>query len=288
MELRRGKWAVVWWEGGERHRRSTGSADEKVARRFQTDFEAQMEVRPVQLGMADAFDRYVDSRRGKISALKQLEEAIVPLNRTMGHLRVDQVDQRARDRYAATRVRKPTASNPSPTPVSPGTLRRELKVLLDACATEHVRAFMAIAIYTGARKESILALTWDRVHRETGMIDKPITGKRRSIVRMTKALRREMETAHANANGPYVVQCHGRAVPTGLRWSFAKACERAGLSWKPTPHHLKHSVASWFAMDRVPIDQAADWLATDPTTLRRVYRKSDPTYLRSIADDFEL
>lgn len=67
-----------------------------------------------------------------------------------------------------------------------------------------------------------------------------------------------------------------------------KVCERAGLTWKPTPHHIKHSVASWFAMDRVPIDQAADWLATDPLTLRRVYRKFDPNYLRSIADAFDL
>ncbi|MFT9092540.1 MAG: site-specific integrase [Gluconacetobacter sp.] len=333
LELRRGKWAVVWWEGGKRHRRSSGSADEKVARRFLTDFESQMDARPVQLWMADAFARYVDSRRGKISALKRLEEAIVPLSRSMGHLRVDQVDQRAWDRYAATRFRKPTAVRPDPAPVSQGTLRREFNVLratmrrarkdgflprppeieaprdsaprdryltkeeakrlLDACTTEHVRTFMAIAIYTGARKGSILALTWDRVNWQTGMIDfqepdKPITGKRRSIVPMTKALRLEMETAQANANGHHVVQWHGKAIPTGLRWSFAKACERAGLSWKPTPHHLKHSVASWFAMDRVPIDQAADWLATDPTTLRRVYRKFDPTYLRSIADDFEL
>lgn len=257
----------------------------------------------------------------------------MPLSRSMGHLRVDQVDQRAWDRYAATRFRKPTAVRPDPAPVSQGTLRREFNVLratmrrarkdgflprppeieaprdsaprdryltkeeakrlLDACTTEHVRTFMAIAIYTGARKGSILALTWDRVNWQTGMIDfqepdKPITGKRRSIVPMTKALRLEMETAQANANGHHVVQWHGKAIPTGLRWSFAKACERAGLSWKPTPHHLKHSVASWFAMDRVPIDQAADWLATDPTTLRRVYRKFDPTYLRSIADDFEL
>lgn len=35
-----------------------------------------------------------------------------------------------------------------------------------------------------------------------------------------------------------------RHIPTGSRWSFAKACERAGLTWKSTPHHLRHSVAS--------------------------------------------
>ncbi len=33
-------------------------------------------------------------------------------------------------------------------------------------------------------------------------------------------------------------------------------------------------------MAGIPIDQAADMLATDPATLRRVYHKFDPTYLR--------
>ncbi|MBO1361999.1 site-specific integrase [Acetobacter sacchari] len=285
------------------------------------------------MSVAEALVRYVDSRRGKISAVKRLEEAVVPLSRAMGHLRVDQIEQRTWDQYAAGRVRKPKAGETSSVLVSPGTLRREFNVLratarrawkdgflvrppeiepprdsaprdrfltkaeakrlLDACTTPHVRAFMAIAIYTGARKGSILSLTWDRVHWATGMIDfqepgKAITGKRRAVVPMTKALRIEMEAAQLLANGDYVVHWNGKAVPTGLRWSFAKACERAQLGWKPTPHHLKHSVASWFAMDRVPIDQAADWLATDPVTLRRVYRKFDPSYLRSIADDFEL
>jgi integrase len=131
------------------------------------------------------------------------------------------------------------------------------------------------------------------VNWQTGMIDfqepgKPLTSKRRSIVPMTKALRAEMERAKGLSIGNYVVEWHGKPVPKGLRWPFAKACERAGLTGKPTPHHIKHSVASWFAMDRVPIDQASDWLATDPATLRRVYRKFDPTYLRGIADDFEL
>ncbi len=47
-------------------------------------------------------------------------------------------------------------------------------------------------------------------------------------------------------------------------------------------------MASWFAMEHVPIDQAADWLATDPATLRRTYRKFDPAYLRSAAGALEL
>ncbi|MBF0864226.1 MAG: site-specific integrase [Gluconobacter potus] len=281
---------------------------------------------------ADCLKRHVDSRRGKVSALKRLEEAIIPLHEGLGHLRIDQINQREWDRYAATRFKK-KGGKLTANLVLPGTLRREFNVLratfrrawkdeflvrppeiepprdsaprdrfltkaeakklLDACETPHVRTFMAFAIYTGARKGSILALTWDRVHWQTGLIDfqeprRTLTGKRRAIVPMTKALQKEMEETFKLSNGDYVVHWHGKPISNGLRWSFNKACERAGLTWRPTPHHLKHSVASWFAMDKVPIDQAADWLATDPDTLRRVYRKFDLSYLRSIADDFEL
>ncbi|GEN63189.1 hypothetical protein AOE01nite_14130 [Acetobacter oeni] len=265
--------------------------------------------------------------------MKRLLEAIVPIRLALGHLRVDQVTQAQWDGYAESRFRKPKAGETEPVKIANGTLRREFNVLraalrrawkdgflqrppelepprdsaphdryltkdearrlLEACETPHVRTFVAIAIYTGARRGSILSLTWDRVNFQTGMIDfqepgRALTAKRRAVVPMTRALRSELEKAMVLADGSFVVHWHGKAIPTGLRWSFAKACERARLGWRPTPHHLKHSLASWFAMDGVPIDQAADWLATDPVTLRKTYRKFDPSYLRGIADRFSL
>ena len=36
-------------------------------------------------------------------------------------------------------------------------------------------------------------------------------------------------------------------------------------------------------MDKVPLNVAADWLATDAQTLTRTYRKFDPAYLRGAA-----
>lgn len=166
--------------------------------------------------------------------------------------------------------------------------KEEARRLLNATVTPHVRAFLAIALFTGARKGSILSLTWDRVNFATGMIDfqepgRRITKKRRAVVPMGEQLRAEIEAAYALRSGAFVVQYNGNPVPSGLRWSFARLCTRAQLDWKPTPHHIKHSVASWMAMEGVPIDQAADWLATDPLTLRKTYRKFDPTYLRSVA-----
>lgn len=171
--------------------------------------------------------------------------------------------------------------------------KAEARKVLAACVAPHVRVFIALAFFTGARKGSILSLTWDRVDFQTGMIDfgepgRQLTNKRRSIVPINASLLPELETAYPLRQSAYVVEYGGKPVPNGLRWSFRRLCERAGLDWVPTPHHIKHSVASWFAMDCVPIDQAADWLATDAKTLKRVYRKFDPTYLRSVGRALEL
>lgn len=169
----------------------------------------------------------------------------------------------------------------------------EARKLLAACDTPHVKTFLCLAIFTGARKGSILSLTWDRVNFKTGMVDfqepgRRLTAKRRAVVPMNEQLRAELKGAYERRESDYVVEYAGRAVPKGLRWSFRKLCQRAELTWTPTPHHLKHSVISWLAMERIPIDQAADLVATDPETLRRVYRKFDPAYLRDVADALKL
>jgi hypothetical protein len=40
-------------------------------------------------------------------------------------------------------------------------------------------------------------------------------------------------------------------------------------------------------MEGIPLSQAADMLATDEATLRRVYRKFDPDYLAPAAEALE-
>jgi integrase len=288
---------------------------------IQTVAEALDRYEAMKLGKIMAHSRLAE-------AAKPLKEAIGPLR--VDQINQDRWDRYAASRVTRPRPRQ---KNHIPQPVSTGTLRREFnvlraalrlswtegnlvkppkieppadsqprdryltkteaKALIAAAKTPHVRTFVALAIYTGARRGAILSLTWDRVDLATGMIDfqepgRQITSKRRSIVPITTGLRPHLETAFALRQCEYVVEFNKRPVPTGLRWSFGKLCEAAGLTWKPTPHHFKHSVASWFAMDGVPVDQAADWLATDAVTLRRTYRKFDPTYLRSVAGALDL
>ena len=338
LELRRGSWSIVWWEGGKRFRVSTGTALEGRARQALADFETELERRPLKLSVDEALTRYAVARLGKVEAMDRLLEASKALRLGFGHLRVDQITQTQWDRYAAQRVTRPRGrGDPSKhvaKPVSTGTLRREFNVLraalrqawrdgfllkppvLDppfdsaprdryltkdearrliaaAAITPHVQLFVALAVTTGARKSSILALTWDRVNFQTRMVNfqepgRRLTSKRRAEVPINATLLPYLERAQKIAQSSYVVEYGGGPVPTGLRWSFKRLCVRAGLTWIPTVHYLKHSVASWFAMDKVPIDQAADWLATDPKTLRKVYRKFDPTYLRSVATALDL
>lgn len=335
LELRRGVWCIVWWDGDARRRISTGTANPTRARQSLADFEASLERRPAELTVSTALDIYVAARAGKVMAHSRLVEAAKALAGALGPLRVDQITQSRWDRYTAERVTRPRPNQTAhvPRPVSPGTLRREFnvlraalrkawkdghllrpptieppgdsqprdryltkdeaKALITAAETLHVKTFVALAIYTGARKGAILSLTWDRVDLTAGMINfqepgRKITAKRRAIVPITSGLRPHLEVARLAAQTEYVIEYNKKPVPTGLRWSFARLCERAGLTWRPTPHHFKHSVASWFAMDKVPVDQAADWLATDAATLRRTYRKFDPTYLRSVAGALDL
>ena len=73
----------------------------------------------------------------------------------------------------------------------------------------------------------------------------------------------------------YVVEYAGGPVPKGLRWSFKRLCRslrsRRGWRWRGCPS-----------------TGAADYPATDPRTLRKVYRKFDPSYLRNVADALAL
>lgn len=241
------------------------------------------------------WDRYASER---VSRPRPNQTTYKPVPVSSGTLRREFVVLRAALRRAwkdGFLLRPPELEPPADSqPRDRYLTKQEARALLDA-ASGHVKTFTALALFTGARRGSILGLTWDRVDFERGTVDfqeagRVITKKRRAVVPMTTQLRAALVEAEASRleGCEAVVAWQGRAVPSGLRWSFAKLCVAAGLKWKPTPHHMKHSVASFFAMDGVPITQAADWLATDETTLRRTYRKFDPAYLRSVASALDL
>lgn len=256
-------------------------------------------------------DSYLADRQGKVAAYSRLKEAIVPLRALLGHYRPDQMDQRRWDRYAKERgvsagtlrrernvlvaafnlaksrllVERAPAIKPPPSgrPRERFLTRAEGDKLLASFESQHAKLLYTICLYTGCRKGQAIALTWDRVDFVNNRIDfnepgRAETVKRRAIVPMGKKLRAAMNEAHKIRTIDRVIEFGGKPA-TKVRWPFLRARERAGLGSDVTPHVLRHTAASWLAMAKVPLDEAADLLACDPKTLRRVYRKFDPRYL---------
>lgn len=258
-------------------------------------------------------DRYLSDRKGKVEAFSRLAEAVKPLRAEFGYLRPDQIMQRQWDRYAQKRavaagtLRRernvliaafnlakgeeriasvPTIKPPTAPPSRDRYLtRKEAAALLGAFESPHARLLYSICLYSGCRKGQALALTWDRVDFANNRIDfnepgRQITVKRRAVVPMGPKLLRAMKEAFKARTIEHVIE-YGGVRAKKVRWPFLRARIKAGLGPDVTPHVLRHTAASWLAMARVPLDEAADLLACDPKTLRKVYRHYSPKYLRN-------
>ena len=152
--------------------------------------------------------------------------------------------------------------------------------------SDHIRLFIRIALTTGARRGAILGLTWNRVDLQRGRIDfqdpeKVITKKRRTATPIDDQLIAALKATRQIARTDHVLEYRGKPV-TKISTGFRLTTERAGLPWC-SPHVLKHTAISWLAEAGFTIDQISDMTATDPNTVRRIYRKFSPDYLQDLA-----
>jgi integrase len=162
----------------------------------------------------------------------------------------------------------------------------EIQRLLDAAAGRRQgerlsrgERFLWLALETGARKEAILQLTWDRVDFETGTIDynvpgRRLTKKRRAVVPISPSLRPVLERARAERVGDLVMD-NGADVWRIVR-DIAAAAGVAGVS----PHVLRHTAATHMARRGVPLWTIAKVLANTLAMVERVYAKHAPDDLR--------
>src|SRR5262249_43288006 len=148
--------------------------------------------------------------------------------------------------------------------------------------------FILLALYTGRRKEAILALRWHQVDLAHGVIDfrKPAeaeTNKRRGRVKIPRKLLGHLKRARRRGTDiGYVLHIDGQRIGN-IKKSFAAACKRAGLD-DVTPHVLKHTAASWIVQSGKSFDDAAEFLATSAKVLRDTYAHLHPEHQRSVAD----
>lgn len=143
--------------------------------------------------------------------------------------------------------------------------------------------FLWIALETGARKQAILELTWDRVDFHTGTIHFAVPGvrptsKRRAAVAISTALRPILMRAFAERNSDFVLDT------THEVWAAVqKIARKAGFGKRRglaatgiSPHVLRHTAATHMARAGVPLFAIAKTLGNSVATVEKHYAKWCP------------
>lgn len=191
----------------------------------------------------------------------------------------------------------------------------QAEAVLSAAETSIMRAYVVVALLTGARTEELRALTWDHIDLEGNPSASPAlppnvkvwrsvrTGgdtktrkSRRSLalpqraVDALKAHRVAQDTARQAAGKRW--QDHGLVFPTrygtpqddaNVRRDFRRIMSAAGLvatEW--TPRELRHSFVSLLSDDGMPIEQISRLVGHSGTSVTElVYRKQ----IRPVVED---
>jgi integrase len=141
-----------------------------------------------------------------------------------------------------------------------------------------IERFLWMAVYTGARRDAIIGLEWDRVDWDRQIIDfrdpgREVTKKRRVQVPISKQLRPILEQAYRERRGGYVLD---NTCP--LRSVFDRVCQRAGLE-DVSFHVLRHTWASQASMRGVSLTDISRVLGNTLAVCEKHYAKYQPEYL---------
>jgi integrase len=169
--------------------------------------------------------------------------------------------------------------------------REEARRLRHAArGTPHLYRFIVLGLLTGSRVGSILALKWDWIDFDRGIMRRREPGaaedsrKRTPPFRMGRALTRLLRGWQRQDGGKteYVVHYDGRPV-TRIKRSWAGACKRAKLT-DVSPHTLRHTRATWMMQEGVDRWQAAGALGMSVDMLDQVYGHHSPDFQKDAAE----
>jgi integrase len=138
-------------------------------------------------------------------------------------------------------------------------------------ALSRVERFLWLALETGARRQAILQLTWNRVDFEIGTIDfrvpgRKVTKKRRAVVPISKALRPILLRAYEERTSDLVCDNESASI-----WRAVKSvAKRAGVE-DVSPHVLRHTAATHMLRNGVPIWTVAGILGDTVETVEKTY-----------------
>lgn len=316
LTQRGGIYYVKWWEDGSARRVSCRTSINSEARRFLASFLAgRGNVPPPNLPTIGAIlTGYETDRKAHVGPT--IKYACAALRGVLGDLPPDLLTRERVRNYAKERRRKRPLSDgtiirelvtlraafrwaigerwisqeplvevpAAPPPRDRWLTRPEAQRLADAAVAPHVRTFIMLGLYTGARAGALLELTWDQIDFEAGRIalGRGRGNKRRAVVPIVAELRSELADALERAVGRYVVSPSEKRLAS-IKTGFNAAAGRAKLEGV-TPHTLRHTAASWMVQRGVPIEQVASFLGNSAAMVEKVYGHQHPDHLRQAAD----
>jgi integrase len=185
-------------------------------------------------------------------------------------------------------ARKISSPVKTPRPRDRWLTREEARRLIDACHEPHIRAFVTLGFMSAARSGAILEARWEQVDFDRRLIDYGAGhgNKRRAVVPLNDEVYRALVELRELACTPFVIEYHGKRV-LRIRKGFGAACERAGIV-DCSPHVMRHSAATWMAMDDIPLREIAKMIGDTEETVERVYAKHSPSYLKRAAGALRL
>lgn len=164
--------------------------------------------------------------------------------------------------------------------------REEAGRFLNACLADgagprlsRVYRYAAMMLYTAARSDSVVKLTWDRIDLEQKLINfaepgRAVTKKRRGWVPIATELLPILQRAHRERTSEWFLDR-----PVKPQHGWARAAKAAGV--KVSPHDLRRTWATWAAQDGVSMFEIAGVLHDSVAMVEKHYAIHAPNHLRN-------
>lgn len=316
--VRTDTWYVCWSEARRSYRRSSGETDKWAAQRFLAEFTDARAAPPSEFVCADLSKAYLAEREevgvkypkalanclrhtdaffGAMppATVKRLTVRAYIAHRRKAGVKDATIDKELRIFRQALKFgeregwmeKAPHIETPGPGASRQRFLTRtEFAVIYFNASPLHLRTFLALAIDTLARGKHILALTWDRIDFDRGIVwyepHDPRSKKRTQAIPMTARLRKVLEAAKEAADSRFVVEWKGCRI-LSVRKAYERAVRLAGIE-DAHRHDLRRSGASWAVQDGQSFDVVATLLGDSVETTQRTYAVFAPEHLQGAVD----
>ncbi len=169
--------------------------------------------------------------------------------------------------------------------IDPGRVRylqpTELRAVLLECPA-WLQPIAGLLAFTGCRRSEVLNLRWMDVDRQRGLFLLPQTKNNEPrIVWLSNLALKVVESLPKDGHKPSD-QVFDGYTPENVSLTFLRACRRAGVE-NFRLHDLRHTAASWLAMQGADIHLVAEMLGHKDLRMAKRYRHLNPAFLQSAA-----